>query len=110
MRKRVLATLLLCATSVCQAAGWTQPMTVTSAFTETDDMIVFGTSDTTVYTPGCAAGAFIFSTASTDAQRARVWAALVTALATGQKISVWYSDTCTTWNYHLTTTVKLFSL
>jgi hypothetical protein len=106
---RCAALLLLFATSLSQASGWTQPMTVTSAFTETDDLIVFSTSDTTVYAPGCSAGAFIFSTSSTDAQRARAWAALLTALATGQKIAVWYSDTCATWSYHLATSVKLYS-
>jgi hypothetical protein len=103
------AVLLLFLSSLSHAAGWSQPMTVTSAFTETDDLIVFSTSDPTVYTPGCIAGAFIFSTSSTDAQRARVWATLLTALATGQKIALWYSDACTTWSYHLATSVKLYS-
>lgn len=70
MNKVILALMLLFAASIGEAAGWTQPMTVTQAFTETDDLIVIATSDPTVYAPGCAAGAFIFSTASTDAQRA----------------------------------------
>jgi hypothetical protein len=109
MNKSLPLVLLLAVTSVCDAAGWTAPMTVTSAFTETDDLIVISTNDATVYTPGCAAGLFIFSTASTDAQRARASATIMTALATGQKVSLWYGDSCTTWNDHLTTSVKLNS-
>jgi hypothetical protein len=89
MKKSLLAMILLVASRLCDAAGWTQLMSVTSANTENDDYVFIYTSDATVYSPGCTAGSFMFSSSSTDAQRARAWATILTALATGQKIYLW---------------------
>ena len=87
------------------AAGWTTPLTVTSAFTEDSDLVVAYT-DGPVYTTGCSQGAWVFQ-ASTDPRRARVYATLLTAIAAGKKVSIWYTDTCSTWSYHTAMSIKI---
>ena len=92
--------------SLCRAGGWTPPLTVSSTFTEASDIIVVYTSDGSVYTAGCAANSWIFA-ADTDPRRARMYATILTAIATGKKIQFWYSDSCGTWSYHQATSVML---
>jgi len=108
MKNQMMSAGLLCVSSLCHASGWTAPMTVTSAITEDDGTIVVATSDSTVYAPSCLAGYFIVSQ-NTDSQRARAWAAILSALATDQKIALWFGDTCATWNYHSATSVMVFA-
>jgi hypothetical protein len=100
--RMVLATSLLLMSSFAPASwagGWTQPLTITSAFTEDSDMIVVYVAEPTTYTAGCAAGSWIF-TGANDARRARVWAAVLTALTAGHKVSLWWNDSCATYGFH----------
>ena len=99
----LIAILASCGSA--SAAGWTAPLTVTSAFTEDSDLVVAYT-DGPIYTNGCSQGAWIFQ-ASTDPRRARAYATLLAAIAAGKKISFWFADTCATWNYHLATSVRI---
>jgi hypothetical protein len=89
------------------AGGWTPPMTISSAFVEDSDLVVVYTSDTTAYIPGCGGGSWMFRVTSTDARRARVWATLLTAIASGQKVSFWYGESCAAWNYLEFSAVKI---
>jgi hypothetical protein len=99
-------TLLLCC-GVANAAGWTSELTVTGAATEgTSDLLIFGTSDGAGYTTGCLINSWIF-TASTDARRGRAYGTLLAALASGQKVRLWYTDTCAQFSYHEATSVML---
>jgi hypothetical protein len=99
--------VLLSLSGRCWADGWTPELTVTSAFTEDSDIIVVYTSDGGTYAPGCSANSWIFSITASDARRSRVWATLLTAIATGQKLSFWYTNACATWSYHNFTSIKI---
>jgi hypothetical protein len=104
----VLLVALSISSGQAQAAGWTAPLTVSHAFTEESDLIVVYTTDGLgQWTPGCSAHTWIFR-ASTDARRGRAWATVLAALASGQKIAFWYTDSCGTWGYHNATSIMLF--
>ena len=88
------------------AAGWTEPLTITRAFTEDSDHIVIYTSGGSQYTPGCSANTWIF-VAATEERRARGWATILSALLAGKKLQFWVSDTCAVWSYHKATSVLI---
>jgi hypothetical protein len=65
--KTLVALLSLVSVGVAHADAWTPPLKLTYAFTEAStDMIVFATSDGTVYAPGCIANAWIFNGTTAD--------------------------------------------
>jgi hypothetical protein len=106
LRSFILAAAVLIS-SPGYAAGWSGDLTVTSSFVEgTSDLIAVFTDGGSAYTSGCLANNWLITT-TTDARRARVYATIMTALATGQKIRLWYTDTCATWSYHEATSVML---
>ncbi|MDF2466714.1 MAG: hypothetical protein K0Q43_4949 [Ramlibacter sp.] len=98
--------VLLIAPVSALAANWTGPLTVERAFTEDSDLIVIYTVESHAYTSGCSPTAWVFS-ASSDARRSRVWATVLTALTTGQKIQLWYADSCGTWSYQSAASIML---
>jgi len=106
MKKLIALLALLLGTSMADAAGWTPPLTVSRAFTEESDLVVVYTSDGGQYSPGCSVNTWIL-TMSTDARRGRAWAAILTALASGQNVMFWYNDSCSAWNYHGAMSVML---
>jgi hypothetical protein len=105
MLKSLITTTLLLA-GAAHAAGWSGPLTVDRSFTENSDLIVIYTLEGGIYTPGCQTNAWIF-VASTDSRRARAWAAILSAQATGQKIQLWYTDQCAIWSYHEAASIML---
>jgi hypothetical protein len=105
MNRILIASLFLLA-GAAHAAGWSAPLTIDRAFTEDSDMLVIYTVEGGVYTTGCLANTWIFR-ASSETRRARAWATILTAQATGQKVQLWFSDQCSTWSYHDTTAIML---
>src|SRR5688572_23207393 len=103
MMKRILvaASTMLFALSA-HAAGWSAPLTIDRSFTENSDLIVIYTLGGGVYSPGCESNTWIF-VASSETRRARAWATILTAQANGQKVQLWFTDSCTTWSFHETT-------
>jgi hypothetical protein len=99
MKKTLLAMLFAFSSTVASAAGWSEPLTVEYGFVENSDLVVIGTSGGGVYASGCLANYWLFR-ADSDQRRARVWATVLAALASGQRIRLWFNDTCGTWNYH----------
>lgn len=108
MKNIIVATILMLCCQAVMAAGWSGDLTVTATFTEDSDLIVIATSGGGVYTSGCAANAWIFTT-TTDARRARAYATILAALAAGKTIKLWYTDACTTWGYHEAKSVQILN-
>jgi hypothetical protein len=106
MKKILLATILALASTAATAAGWSDPLTVEYGFVENTDLVVIYTTGGGTYASGCTPNAWIFR-ADSDARRGRAWATVLTALTTGQKIRLWYNDTCGTWSYHDATSIML---
>jgi hypothetical protein len=106
MKKLLVATILALVSNAAFAAGWSDPLTVESAFVENSDLVVIYTSGGGAYTPGCTANAWTFR-ADSDARRGRAWATVMAALASGQRIRLWYNDTCGTWSFHDATSIML---
>ena len=101
----VIATILT--SSVCNAQGWSDALTVEQVFTEgRTDLIVATISGGKVYTDGCNVTSWIFK-ADTDARRGRAYSTLMTALVSGKKIKFWFTDQCSSWNYHEAAAVML---
>lgn len=90
------------------AEGWTsQYLSIESVFTEgKSDLIVVYTSGGVVETEGCQANRWIIE-ADTEDRRNRIYSTLLAALASGQKIELWFEDVCGSWNYHKATVVKI---
>jgi hypothetical protein len=79
---------------------------VNGAFTEGNtDLLVIYTADGGTCATGCSADRWVFT--ETDPRRARAYAALLAAVASGKKVKFWYSDTCGAWGYHQATSVML---
>ncbi len=106
MKKTLIAMWFAFVPTVASAAGWSDPLTVEYGFVENTDLVVINTSGGGVYTPGCTANAWLFR-ADSDPRRARAWATVLAAMATGQRIRLWFNDTCGTWNYHDATSIML---
>jgi hypothetical protein len=98
--------LLMLSSGPALASGWSAPLTVERAFTENSDLIAIYTLEGSVYTPGCSANAWIFR-ADSETRRSRAWATVLTALTTGQKIQLWYGDSCAVWSYHEAASIML---
>jgi hypothetical protein len=106
MKKVLLAAGLLLASNVTVAAGWTNEVSIIELSTEgTSDLIVFKTVGGQVYAPGCLINDWIV-TADTDARRDRFYSALLAAMVSGHKVKLWYTDACSSWSMHGTTSVK----
>lgn len=103
---RLLMTSFLTVAGTAHAGGWTDPMTISRVFTENTDNIVIYTVEGAIYTPGCVGASYIFR-ASNDAQRSRAYATLLAAITTGQKVQLWYTESCATWSFHDVTAVML---
>lgn len=110
MIKRIpLSFILFCvgAATFAQGSAWTGELTVSKAFTEASDLIVFYTAGTHPQTPSCSVGSWIYKIGP-DARRNRVYATLLTAIATGKKIQLWQrGDGCAEWGYHEATAVMI---
>lgn len=107
MKKLSVLVSALTFSAACNAGGWSGELTVTNTFTEaiTDTIAVYTTGGI-VYSPGCAANAWIIP-ADTTARANRAYATIMTALATGKKIRFWYQDACSLWTYHGGSSVML---
>jgi hypothetical protein len=101
-----LALLCLCAAPAAQAGSWTIPLTVERAFTEDSDLILIYTAGASQYTAGCTANHWIFVGAN-EARRGRAYATLLTAIASGKKVSFWVQDECASWAYHRVSAVQI---
>jgi hypothetical protein len=106
MKSRFFAALMLLFGLPAHAGGWSGPLTIDRIWTENSDMIAIYTTGAPVFTSGCSQNAYLFR-ATNDAQRARAYATLLTAIATGQRIELWYNDTCTTWSFHDVTSIMI---
>jgi hypothetical protein len=106
MKRAVLALTLFLASSIASAAGWSDALKVEQAFVENSDLVVIYTSGGSAYTSGCTANAWVFR-ADSDARRGRGWATVLTALTTGQRIRLWFNDTCAIWSFHDATSIML---
>jgi hypothetical protein len=90
------------------AGGWTADLTVTSVNTEaSSDLIYWTVSPTVSYAAGCDATNWMMVLPSNSDRSSRFYSTLMTALATGKKVRLWYADTCNTWNYHGATSIKI---
>ncbi|CCN45581.1 conserved hypothetical protein [Vibrio nigripulchritudo MADA3029] len=107
MFKKLLCASLFALSTSSFAQGWTESLTVESVFTEgTTDIIVIQTSGGSVYTNSCLANLWIFKS-DTDARRGRAYSTAMSALVSGKKIRLWYTDSCESWSYHGATSIKL---
>ena len=107
MKKIILGAALVFSSMCTFAAGWTEPLTVESIFTEGNtDVIVIYTSGGVQNTNGCLANNWIFLT-DNDSRRNRAYSTAMAALASGKKVSFWYTDTCATWSFHSATAIKI---
>jgi hypothetical protein len=109
MKQKIASLVLVClgASAQAQSSVWTPELTVTKAFTEASDLIVFYTSGAHSQTPNCSVNQWIYKIGP-DARRNRVYATLLTAIATGKKISMWQNGaTCADWGFHEATAVMI---
>jgi hypothetical protein len=106
MKQLVVFFAFLVAFTAARAAGWTAPVSIERVFTEDSDVVVFYTVGAPVYAAGCAANAWTFIGAN-EQRRARIYATLLTAVASGKKVSFWYQDTCGPWTFHSATAVQI---
>jgi hypothetical protein len=106
MKKLLMLLLMLALTGQAFADGWTPPLTVEKAFTEDTDNVILYTADGTVYTPGCNANNWVI-VANSETRRGRAWAAILSALATGQKVQLWYTSACGVYGFHQAVAVML---
>ena len=108
MKKFYFGMFALLVSSYGFSNGWSPALTVESIFTEgATDTVSITTSGGAVYSTGCIANKWIFMADSED-RRNRAFSLVMAALASGKKVSFWYSSsTCAAWNYHQGTSVKL---
>lgn len=104
-KKSIFAASLLISTAA-NAAGWSDPLTIEELWTEgSSDMIGVSTSGGSQYSTNCLANAWLVS-ANTDSRRDRIYSALLAAQAANKKVRIWYSDNCTSWNFHEAQNIK----
>ncbi|GLQ72198.1 hypothetical protein [Vibrio penaeicida] len=107
MFKKLLCASLFVLSASSFAQGWTEPLTVESVFTEgKTDLIVIQTSGGSVYTNSCVANKWMFKS-DTDARRGRAYSTAMSALVSGNKIKLWFTDSCESWSYHGATSIML---
>ncbi|MBT9494364.1 MAG: hypothetical protein IV107_18915 [Paucibacter sp.] len=105
-KKLILAPLFALSAGLATASGWTEPLTIVSAFVEDSDYVIVYTSGGRQYVLNCGLNQWNF-VANGEPRKNRAWATILTAIATGKKISFWYGDTCGVWGYHQATAVQL---
>lgn len=102
----ILAVILTVPALGAQASGWTEPVTIASAFVEDSDYLIVYTKESRQYAANCDGKSWHIYAAN-DARRSRIWATVLTAAATGKKIQFWYTDNCGVWGYQSATAVKI---
>ena len=107
MFKKYVLLSLLFFSGLCNAQGWSDALTVKSTMTEgMTDLIIATTEGDTIYTTNCVANQWIFKSDAED-RRNRAYSTLMAAVASGKKVKLWYTDSCSSWNYHEATSVSL---
>ena len=108
MKSILIGTFMLVFSVVTLGAGWTDPLTVEKIMTEgKSDLIIIVTSGgAPSYSSGCIANNWIIDS-DNDSRRGRVYSTAMAALLAGKKITLWYADTCSSWNYHGATAIQL---
>jgi hypothetical protein len=102
------AILAVASTGAHAANGWTEPLKIVSAFVEDSDYLIVYTEGGRQYVKDCSVNNWNII-ASGEARKSRIWATVLAAAATGQRISFWYSDAgCSVWGYHGATAVRIF--
>lgn len=101
----ILSAFVFCAGSV-YAAGWTPPLDLELVETENTDIMIVHTSDNIEHVSGCMPNHWVVL-ADTDARRNRIYATLLTAIVNGNQVKLWYTDTCSHWDYHGMSAVML---
>lgn len=89
-----------------QAAGWSNNLTVNyvTVYGETNRILV-GATGGSVHTTGCTANAWEIIS-NDDTYKDRLLSALLSAMHSGKKISLWYLDDCGIWSYHKSNVVS----
>ena len=111
--KSRLLFILLClfvSTPVMAAPNWSAPLTVEDVNTEGfTDLIYVTTSGGSSYgNASCIVNKWIIETDSNKPDRKnRAYSMLLAAVVSGKKVRLWYTDSCSTWNYHKATNFKL---
>lgn len=106
-KRSLFGLLFIVISSSSYAEGWSGELIVDQVITEgKTDLIVIYTSGGDVYTSGCLANKWSF-TADNEDRRGRAYSTAMTALASGKKIKLWYTDTCGSWSYHEATSIML---
>ena len=83
MTRSVLFVALLLMSGLGRAAGWTNDLTASYSFVEgSTDLVVIGTSDGVVNTPGSVLNAWMFI-ADSEIRRNRAYSTILTAIAAG---------------------------
>lgn len=112
MNKIFLSTVLFLFSFNCYAGSWSEALTIESVFTEgVSDIIGIYTSgadpEKHQYNPNCGLNTWVFHADSED-RRNRAFSMAMAALASGKKVSFWYStQECGAWSYHSATSIKL---
>lgn len=107
LRTLLVTTLLSIFSTNALAVGWSDELTVTQIMTEGNtDIIAIYTEGGSSYTTGCLVDKWIFLADNED-RRNRAFSVVLAAIASGKKITLWYSDTCTSWSYHGATSIRL---
>lgn len=107
-RLLTLAIFTLISAGACATNGWTEPLKIVSAFVEDSDYLIVYTEGGRQYVKDCSANNWNII-ASGESRKNRIWATILAAAATGQKISFWYSGAgCSVWGYHGATAVRIF--
>ena len=106
LKKSVFAASLLISTTA-NAAGWSNPLTIEELWSESStDIVGVTTTGGSQYSNNCLANYWLIN-ANTDNRRDRIYSTLLAAQMAGKKVRIWYSDNCTSWNYHEGTIVKI---
>ena len=90
------------------AAGWTEPLTITLAFVEDSEHVVIYTSVGIQSTPGYVVDAWISWLPQTSGVHG-LGQQLYRLKWEEKKIKFWVNDTCASWNYHKTNAVMLLT-
>lgn len=88
--------------------AWTSEYLMIESMVVEQNHILVYTTGGGVYATGCLANNW-FITGSDDAELNRLLSTLMTAMASKKKIKFWYEDDCGSWDYHKSSSVKIFA-